>query len=140
MDSTGFDLVIRNLDTGMSVVTPVWTRIVAIHPGKAELVFNKVDDKSYLTEVIPAVSDGFKLADIREIGGASTKDHPKSTVAGEQTSDFVKFRKSYVQCRSSASFNCSTDAPGPGPAQLFHHGHEFLRTRNSSAVPSGKLE
>jgi hypothetical protein len=56
-----FDLVIRNLSTGKVIVVPVLTWIKTGEADKAELVFNKVDDKSYLAEVHPAQFDGYEL-------------------------------------------------------------------------------
>lgn len=62
--ASSFDLVIRNLDTGKAVFAPVLTRIGVSENGKAELVFDKVGDRSYLSEVLPSTTEGFVLMSI----------------------------------------------------------------------------
>jgi hypothetical protein len=58
---SGLNLVIRNLNTGRSIITPTVTRIESRGPAEPVLVFDKVNDKSYLAEVRPDVADGFLL-------------------------------------------------------------------------------
>ena len=59
--NAGLDLVIRNVVTGKVLITPTVTRIEFKETARAELVFDKVSDKSYLAEVHPDVADGFLL-------------------------------------------------------------------------------
>ncbi len=82
-DDEAMDLVIRNLATGKAIVVPVLTRAISDHSGKPELVFEKVDDKSYLAKVFPAVVDGYELTDLRIIRAASAKGPSKATMSGE---------------------------------------------------------
>jgi len=61
---TTFDLVIRNMSTGSSVLVPVLSRSESGVTDRAELVFKNVDDKSYLAEVRPAEMDSYELASL----------------------------------------------------------------------------
>jgi hypothetical protein len=74
-NDAAFDLVIKNLSTGKAIVVQAISRIETGESNKAELVFNKVDDKSYLAEVRPAQSEGFELI------AAPTK-HSHGTMGG----------------------------------------------------------
>ena len=56
-----FDLVMRNLNTGQALYLPVITRVGLPGNGKAELVFDKVDQKEFLSEVRPVIADGFEV-------------------------------------------------------------------------------
>ncbi len=58
-NDSAMDLVVRNVDTGKSVFMPVETRDLATLTSKSQLVFKKVNDKTYLTEIRPQMSDGF---------------------------------------------------------------------------------
>ncbi len=82
MNDNDLDLVIRNMDTGKSIVVPVLTRDIPKNSRKAELVFTKVNDKSYLTDVLPSVADGYKLTSDKEIH-ALTAGLPKGAMSGE---------------------------------------------------------
>ncbi len=80
---TALDLVIRNMETGRAILVPVLTQGIPNETGTAELVFKKVDDKPYLSEVLPRWSDGYELKGIHVKHTASTASLPTTTVAGE---------------------------------------------------------
>jgi len=80
---TASDLVILNLETGKRLLIPVVAGTESREFGKAELVFKKVDDRSYLWEVLPRWTDGYELAGIRVKAAASTASLPTTSVAGE---------------------------------------------------------
>ncbi len=60
-NANGNGLTVINLDTNVTVIVPVLTRLSA-RPGKSvQMVFDKTEDKSFLTEVYFPGMDGFHL-------------------------------------------------------------------------------
>ncbi len=55
------DLVIQNMTTGKSIVCPYFTRLATREDGKGLLVFDKVGDQYYLSEIFTSTMDGFAL-------------------------------------------------------------------------------
>ncbi len=82
-DDSGLDMVIRDLDTGKAIMVPVVSRAISNNDEKAELVFKKVDHQSYLTKVLPAISDGYVLTSDQEIRTDSAAVVSKGTESGE---------------------------------------------------------
>ncbi len=82
-NQTAMDLVIRNLGSGKAIVMPVRTRIESSEFGNPELVFQRVDDKSYLSEVKPGAADGFELRGAPVTHGHTVEGVSRTTVSGE---------------------------------------------------------
>lgn len=54
-------LVIRNMQTGATVLAPIAMRTGTVERVKAELVFDKAHDRTYLSVVRPLWADGLQL-------------------------------------------------------------------------------
>ncbi len=80
---TALDLVIRNMDTGKAIVLPVMLMGKTNDDQKAELMFKKVDDRSYLWEIVPRWADGWEVAGLHVKNAPSAASLPKASVAGE---------------------------------------------------------
>ncbi len=60
------DLEIMNLDTGKAIACSYLTRLASRDDGKALLVFDKVGDQYYLSEIFEADIDGFALKGVEQ--------------------------------------------------------------------------
>ena len=58
-------LVLRNMQTGVTVFAPISMRTGTVETVRAELVFDKADDKTYLSVVRPFEAEGFRLNAVR---------------------------------------------------------------------------
>jgi len=58
-------LVIRNVRTGATVFAPIAMRTGVVEMMKAELVFDKTQDRTYLSVVRPLWADGLQLNAVR---------------------------------------------------------------------------
>ncbi len=79
---SGFELAIRNTVTGKSIILPVLTTIETSNNDKAEFVFKKVENRSYLLEVLPPNVEGYLVA-TSETKGHENASIPKSSPNAE---------------------------------------------------------